>query len=66
MVSKTAFLNLLLRHLVKQRLDAFVPAASQGRRSARDLPILQAPLQQQNIIFSNAGLFELLENLELQ
>jgi len=60
-VSQTAFLNLLLHHLVRQRLGASDPAASQSRRSARDLPILQIPLQQQNITFSNAGLFELLE-----
>ena len=63
---KQVSLKQLLHDYVEQGLDAPDPLASQGRRSARDLPILQAPLQQQNIIFSNAGLFELLENLELQ
>ena len=59
---KTAWLKLFIHHLVKQRLEASVPAAaSQGCRSARDLPILQTPLQQPNITFTNAGLFELLE-----
>ena len=57
---KKAFLNLLLHHQV-QGLHAPVSAAFQARRSARDLPILQTPVQQQNITFSNAGLFELLE-----
>jgi len=46
---------------VKKALDASDPAVSQVRRVARDLPILQTPLQQQNVTFSNAGLFELLE-----
>ena len=58
---KTAWLKLFIHHLVKQRLEASVPAASKGCRSARDLPILQTPLQQPNITFTNAGLFELLE-----
>ena len=61
MVSKAAFLKRLLRQVVQQALDASEPAVPQGRRSAHDLPTLQAPLQQQNITFSKAGLFELLE-----
>ena len=65
MVSETAFLNLLLHHLV-QGLLAPDPIAAQARRSGRDLPILQTPLQQQNVTFSNAGLFELLGSLEPQ
>ena len=61
MVRTAAFLKRVLHQLVQQALDAHDPAVSQVRRVARDLPILQTPLQQQNITFSNAGLFELLE-----
>ena len=61
MVSKAAFLKHLLHQRVQQPLDASDPSSAQARRSAHDLPMLQAPLQQQNITFSNAGLFELLE-----
>ena len=61
MVSKAAFLKRLLRQVVQHALDASEPFVPQGRRSARDLPTLQAPLQQHYITFSNAGLFELLE-----
>ena len=59
---KQVSLKQLLHDFVEQGLDASDPAASQGRRSAKDLPTLQAPLQQQNVTFSNAGLFELLES----
>ena len=58
---KQVSLKQLLRDFVEQGLDAPDPAASRGCRSASDLPTLQAPLQQQGITFSNAGLFELLE-----
>ena len=54
-------LKQLLHDDVEQGLDAPDPSAAQSRRSALDLPTLQNPLQQQNITFSNAGLFELLE-----
>ena len=66
LVRETVFLKRLLHHLVKQRLEASVPAASQGHRSSGDLPTLQLPLQKQNVTFSNAGLFELLGSLEPQ
>ena len=59
---KQVSLKQLLHDFVEQGLDASDPAASQGHRSAKDLPTLQAPLQQQNVTFSNAGLFELLES----
>ena len=58
---KQVSLKQLLHDYVKQGLDATDPLAAQARRSARDLPTLQVPLQQQNVTFSNAGLFELLE-----
>ena len=58
---KQVSLKQLLRDFVEQGLDAPDPAASRGCRSASDLPTLQAPLQEQGITFSNAGLFELLE-----
>ena len=61
MVNTAAFLKRVFHQLVQQALDAHDPAVALVRRSARDLPMLQAPLQQQNITFSNAGLFELLE-----
>ena len=55
---------------LKQSLHVYVeqgfsepgPSADQARRSARDLPALQTPLQQKNVTFSNPGLFELLES----
>ena len=59
---KQVSLKQLLHDYVEQGLDAPDPLASQGRRSARDLPTLQAPLQQQNVTYSNAGLFELLDS----
>ena len=59
---KQVSLKQLLHDYVEQGLDAPDPTDSQRRRSARDLPILQAPLQQQSVTFSNAGLFELLES----
>ncbi len=59
---KQVSLKQLLHDYVEQWLDAPDPPASQARRSARDLPMLRAPLQQQNVSFSNAGLFELLES----
>ena len=59
---KQVSLKQLLHDSVEQGLDAPDPTASQARRSARDLPTLQLPLQQQKITFSNAGLFELLES----
>ena len=58
---KQVSLKQLLHDFVQQGLDATDPLAAQARRSARDLPTLQVPLQQQNVTFSNAGLFELLE-----
>ena len=58
---KQVSLKQLLHDYVEQGLDAPDPSAAQARRSARDLPTLQMPLQQQNVTFSNAGLFELLE-----
>ena len=58
---KQVSLKQLLHDYVEQGLDAPDPSAAQARRSARDLPTLQGPLQQQNVTFSNAGLFELLE-----
>ena len=57
---KQVSLKQLLRDFVEQGLDTPDPAAAQIRRSACDLPTLQAPLQQQGITFSNAGLFDLL------
>ena len=59
---KQVSLKQLLHDDVEQGLDSPEPAATPARRSARDLPTLQAPLQQQNVTFSNAGLFELLES----
>ena len=59
---KQVSLKQLLHDYVEQGLDAPDPAASPACRSARDLPTLQVPLQQQNFTFSNAGLFELLES----
>ena len=59
---KQVSLKQLLHDYVQQGLDATDPLAAQARRSARDLPTLQVPLQQQNVTFSNAGLFELLES----
>ena len=58
---KQVSLKQLLNDYVEQGLDAPDPSAAQARRSARDLLTLPAPLQQQNVTFSNAGLFELLE-----
>ena len=58
---KHVSLKQLLHDDVEQLFDEPHPSAAQGRRSACDLPTLQNPLQQQNITFSNAGLFELLE-----
>ena len=58
---KQVSLKQLLRDFVEQGLYTPDPAAAQIRRSACDLPTLRAPLQQQGITFSNAGLFELLE-----
>lgn len=60
-VMKQVSLKQLLHDYVQQGLDATDPSAAQTRRSARDLPTLQVPLQQLNVTFSNAGLFELLE-----
>ena len=59
---KKVSLKQLLHDYVEQGLDAPDASADQARRSARDLPTLQVPLQQQNVTFSNAGLFELLES----
>ena len=59
---KQVSLKQLLHAYVEQGLDAPDPAATPARRCARDLPTIQAPLQQQNVTFSNAGLFELLES----
>ncbi|MGE4581452.1 MAG: hypothetical protein AAEC03_03795 [Synechococcus sp.] len=59
---KPVSLKQLLHDYVEQGLDASDPSASQASRSARDLPMLRAPLQQQNVSFSNAGLYELLES----
>ena len=59
---KQVSLKQLLHDYVEQGLDAPDPTDSQRRRSARDLPTLQLPLQQQSVTFSNAGLFELLES----
>ena len=59
---KQVSLKQLLHDDVEQGLDAPEPATTPARRSTRDLPTLQAPLQQQNVTFSNAGLFELLES----
>ena len=58
---KQVSLKQLLHSYVEQGLDATDPSAAQVRRSACDLPTLQMPLQRQNVTFSNAGLFELLE-----
>ena len=58
---KQLSLKQLLHDYVEQGLDAPDPAATQARRSARDLPTLQASLQHQSVTLSNAGLFELLE-----
>ena len=58
---KQVSLKQLLQDFVEQGLDASGAAASPVRRCANDLPKLQAPLQQQGVTFSNAGLFELLE-----
>ena len=58
---KQVSLKQLLHAYVEQGLDAPDPSAAQACRSARDLPRLQASLQHQNVTFSNAGLFELLE-----
>ena len=59
---KQVSLKQLLHDYVEQGLDAPDPTASQARRSARDLPTLQTPLPQQNVTYSNAGLFELLDS----
>ena len=59
---KQVSLKQLLHDYVEQGLDAPDPSIAQACRSARDLPTLEGPLQQQNVIFSNAGLFELLES----
>ena len=59
---KQVSLKQLLHDYVEQGLDAHDQPAAQARRSALDLPTLQVPLQQQNVSFSNAGLFELLES----
>ena len=58
---KQVSLKQLLHAYVEQGLDAPDPSAAQACRSARDLPKLQASLQHENVTFSNAGLFELLE-----
>ena len=59
---KRVSLKQLLHDYVEQGLDAPDSSLPQARRSAGDLPKLQAPLHPQNITFSNAGLFELLES----
>ena len=59
---KHVSLKPLLHDYVEQGLDAPDPSVAQARRSAGDLSPLQVPLQQQNVTFSNAGLFELLES----
>ena len=58
---KQVSLKQLLHDYVEQGLDATDLSAAQVRRSACDLPTLQMPLQRQNVTFSNAGLFDLLE-----
>ena len=58
---KQVSLKQLLHDYVERGLDATDPSAAQVRRSGRDLPTLHGPLQQQNVTFSNGGLFELLE-----
>ena len=59
---KQVSLKQLLHDYVQEGFDAPDPSAAQVRRSACDLPALQAPLQQQKVTFSNAGLFELFES----
>ena len=59
---KRVSLKQLLQDYVEQGLDAPDSSPQQAGRSASDLPKLQAPLKPQNITFSNAGLFELLES----